>query len=114
MLQCPRCGGLTRPHVLWFDEYYNEDYYKFQSSLAVAAQTDLLIVVGSSGATNLPLQVAFAVHDNDNLIIEVNIQASIFAELAESSGGYFIQQPSGKALPALVKVLISVDYHYNR
>ena len=26
-------GNLYRPHILWFDESYNEDLYKFDSSL---------------------------------------------------------------------------------
>ena len=31
LLRCPRCGERSRPHVLLFDEYYNEDYYHFHS-----------------------------------------------------------------------------------
>ena len=51
---CPKCGALTRPHVLWFDESYGEEYYRFQSSWNVALQTGLLITIGTSGATTLP------------------------------------------------------------
>ncbi|HEY83717.1 MAG TPA: RNA polymerase subunit sigma [Chloroflexi bacterium] len=106
LLRCPKCGSPTRPHVLWFDEYYNEDYYKFNSSLRVASQTDLLIVVGASGATNLPNQVGRLVQTRGGLIIDINPQSNPFSIVAAQSGGYFLQQSSGEALPKLVKLLV--------
>ncbi|HYQ81897.1 MAG TPA: Sir2 family NAD-dependent protein deacetylase, partial [Anaeromyxobacteraceae bacterium] len=41
-LACPRCGGWLRPHVLWFDEYYDEPHYRMESALCAAARADLL------------------------------------------------------------------------
>lgn len=29
--KCPNCGEMMRPHILWFDESYNEEYYKLNS-----------------------------------------------------------------------------------
>lgn len=26
--KCPRCGKQARPHILFFDESYNEEYYR--------------------------------------------------------------------------------------
>ncbi|RME50181.1 MAG: RNA polymerase subunit sigma [Caldilineae bacterium] len=104
-LRCPRCGGLTRPHVLWFDEYYDETYYRFESSLRVAARTDLLIVVGTSGATNLPNQVAWLVVRRGGVLVDVNIQPNPFAELAQATGGFVVQRPAARALPSLVQNL---------
>ncbi|MEL6134444.1 MAG: Sir2 family NAD-dependent protein deacetylase, partial [Bacteroidota bacterium] len=37
-LACPNCGAMTRPHILWFDEYYNEEYFKFKSSKDLLAK----------------------------------------------------------------------------
>ena len=39
MLSCPDCAALARPHVLWFDECYDEHYFKFESSMTVAGKT---------------------------------------------------------------------------
>jgi len=103
-LCCPKCGGPARPHVLWFDEYYNEEHFKFNSSLYAAAQTDLLIIVGTSGTTNLPTQVAGTAQERGGLLIDINIQRNPFSEFALDNGGYFLQQPSGAALPELVKL----------
>ena len=101
-LRCPRCGGWTRPHVLWFDETYNEVHFRFESALAAAAATGVLIVVGTSGATNLPNQVARTVKTRGGLIIDVNIEANVFTRLAlAGGGGFFLRQPSATALPAL-------------
>ncbi|MFP4422901.1 MAG: SIR2 family NAD-dependent protein deacylase, partial [Desulfococcaceae bacterium] len=91
-LTCPKCGGWTRPHVLWFDEMYDEAYFRFESSLRAAAQTDLLLVVGTSGVTNLPNQVAMVVARKKGLVVDVNIAENPFSELALRSGGYFLRQ----------------------
>src|SRR5512139_3174250 len=47
LLTCVRCGGLMRPHVLWFDEYYDEEWFRFSSSLRAAEEAALLVVVGT-------------------------------------------------------------------
>lgn len=105
-LRCPRCGARTRPHVLLFDESYNEQHYHFYSSMTVAQQTELLVVVGTAGATNLPNQVAREVYRNNGLILDINIEANPFSELAQTTQqGIFIQQPSATALPELQNIL---------
>ncbi len=104
-LRCPACGGWARPHVLWFDEVYNETWFKFESAMAVAAETDLLIVVGTAGATNLPNQVARAVAHRGGVIIDINIERNVFSDLALSvDKGFFVKAKSGTALPEMVRV----------
>lgn len=105
LLRCPRCGDRTRPHVLWFDEYYNEVHFRFHSSLEVAGQTGLLLVVGTSGATNLPNQVVSLVYQTGGLIIDINPEETPFSHLAVASDGHFLQGPSGTILPEVVKGL---------
>jgi NAD-dependent deacetylase len=105
LLMCPSCGGLTRPHVLWFDEAYDEENFRFESSLLAAAHTDLLIIVGTSGATNLPNQVAMQVHRRGGVIVDINIESNPFTPLAMKRGeAFFVQQPSGLVLPELVEI----------
>ncbi|MCI4668119.1 MAG: NAD-dependent deacetylase [Bacteroidia bacterium] len=106
VLACPNCGALTRPHILWFDEYYNEEHFRFKSSLDVASETELLITVGTSGATTLPLQVMDTALSSGSMMIDVNIEPNIFAHSAIESGrGHFLQGPSGKVLPEIVEVI---------
>ena len=106
LLRCPLCGARSRPHILLFDESYNEHHYHFYSSLDTARRTALLIVVGTAGATNLPNQVAREVFQNDGVILDVNIETNPFAQLAESSRrGFFLREPSAAALPAVLAAM---------
>jgi NAD-dependent deacetylase len=105
-LRCPACGKWSRPHVLWFDEVYNEKYFRYQSSLAIAEQTDLLIIAGTSGSTNLPNQVAWLVSRKGGAIINIDIERNLFADLALSGRrGHFIKAASGTALPQVVELM---------
>ena len=106
MLVCPNCGGPLRPHVLWFDESYNEQYYHYFSSMEAAEKTELLIIVGTSGATNLPNMVAMEVKKHNGIIIDINIEENLFAKLAVSGKrGGFIKEKSSEALPAIMQIL---------
>lgn len=103
---CPNCGSLARPHVLWFDEVYNEHHYRYESALSAARKTELLIVVGTSGATSLPNLVAWEVQHNNGIIIDVNIEQNTFSNIALSSRqGLFIKEASSSALPKILNLL---------
>lgn len=106
-LRCPRCAGLARPHVLWFDEYYDEARYRWQSSVQAAAAADLLLVVGTSGATNLPLTMAQQALNSGARIVDINPQRNVFSTLAERSGGARLAGAAGDHLPALVAAAIA-------
>jgi NAD-dependent deacetylase len=106
ILRCPDCGGWARPHVLWFDESYNEHYFRFHSAMTAAKKTDLLIVVGTAGATNLPNQVAGEVAAHGGVIINIDIEPNVFSQLAVATGkGFFIRQTSASALKEVVAVM---------
>jgi NAD-dependent deacetylase len=108
-LLCPACGGWTRPHVLWFDESYDEIHFRFESSLAAAGRTGLLIIAGTSGATNLPNLVAQRVFARGGTVIDINIAENPFSGLARSSpGGAFLNQTSATALPQIAEIFGSV------
>ena len=102
LLHCKHCGAWLRPHVLWFDEYYDEDNFRFDSSMARANETDLLIIVGTSGATSLPNQVVLTVFSRGKTIIDINVEENPFSGLALGSpDGLFIRASSTETLPRL-------------
>ena len=108
-LRCPRCGGWLRPHVLWFDEVYDEAYFQYRTVLALAEETARLIIAGTSGATHLPAQVVATATRRDATLVDINIEPDPFSHLAASSpGGDFIQAPSGQALPELLRLMEKV------
>lgn len=102
LLKCPDCSGPVRPHVLWFDESYNENYYRLYSSLKAAFETGLLVVAGTSGATNLPNQIVSEVFRNSKPIIDINIEKSPFSAPAVKSGGIFMNETSSNGLSQLL------------
>ncbi len=105
-LRCPACDAPARPHVLWFDECYDEELYRFQSSLEAAARATALISVGTSGATNLPSQMVALAAQRRIPIVDINPNANPFAEAAEAHGGVHVASGSAGALPSLVRSLI--------
>jgi NAD-dependent deacetylase len=104
LLACPRCTGPTRPHVLWFDESYDEPRYRLDSSRRAAAAADLLIVVGTSAQTNLPWQVVRLAAQRGALIVDVNVEDNPFGEIAERHGAA-IRAPAALAVPAIVSAI---------
>lgn len=105
LLHCPDCGSWLRPHVLWFDECYDETHFRFDSSIARAGETDLLLIVGTSGATTLPNVIASTVLNAGKTIFDVNIDDNPFSIMAEQSDlGGFIRGSSAQILPQLVSL----------
>ena len=104
-LRCPKCGAFRRPHVLWFDECYDEEHFRFNSSIEAASRADMLLVVGTSGATNLPMQVGSIAASRGAVVVDVNPDFNPFSELAARAGGFFCQGPAGKILPEFVEAM---------
>jgi NAD-dependent deacetylase len=105
-LTCPRCRAWLRPHVLWFDEYYDEENYRMDSALRAAGAADLLLVVGTSGATNLPMQIGQLVYRRGAAVVDVNPEENPFAELAaRSPSGFFARGSACERLPGIVAAL---------
>jgi len=106
-LTCPKCGSWLRPHVLWFDEYYDEENYRFESTMKAANGADLLLVVGTSGATNLPMQVGQTCFVQGAGLVDVNPEENPFSELAERSPlGFFARGTATERLPEIVRALV--------
>lgn len=108
-LHCPMCGSITRPHVLWFDECYDEQLFRFESSLCWARQTDLLLVIGTSGATNLPMQIGTLIaHKEKAIFIDINPNPNPFRQMALAHPkGLALHGKSGEILPKIVELLAS-------
>jgi NAD-dependent deacetylase len=105
-LTCERCGAWLRPHVLWFDEYYDEEHYRADSAMAAAEAADLLLVVGTSGATNLPMQIGRVALARGIAVVDVNPDENPFAELAQRvPRGFFARGSAVERLPEIVRAL---------
>lgn len=107
LLVCPRCGGMARPHILWFDECYDEEHYHLDTVRRLASEVELLIVVGTSAQTNLPWQVVTAAERRRAAILDVNIEDNPFGDIARRTAGGVLREPSAIALPRIVEALLT-------
>ena len=100
LLKCPNCGEDLRPHVLWFDENYDEKFFKKDSVLRVSKETGLLFILGTSGETQLPQKIAQNVLSNSGTVIEVNIEDSYFSGLLKDKKNGIVL--NSKSTPFLI------------
>lgn len=96
-LVCPRCGSLARPHVLWFDESYDEPRFHFDTVRRLGGESALLVVAGTSAQTNLPWQVVTLAARAGAAIVDVNVEDNPFGDIAAGSGGV-VRAPAAAAL----------------
>jgi NAD-dependent deacetylase len=106
-LRCARCAGWARPHVLWFDEYYDEELYRFESSLRAAASAAVLVTAGTSGNTNLPNQMVAAAASGGALLIDINPEDNPFGRAADGADGICLRGPASQELPRLLQAVAS-------
>ncbi|CAN5819656.1 NAD-dependent deacylase [soil metagenome] len=107
LLVCPRCGGPARPHVLWFDEAYDEPRFHLDTVRRLAGEAALLLVAGTSAQTNLPWQVVTLAGRAGATIVDINIEDNPFGTIAEQSGGC-VRAPAATVLPTIVDAMIAV------
>ena len=106
-LICPSCGGWLRPHVLWWDESYNEEHYRFHTVLNIARRTDVLLVVGTTGSTLLPGLIVEEALNRDRTLVVIDIEPNIFSSAAlNHTKGFFVQGSSAAILPQIVGCLL--------
>jgi NAD-dependent deacetylase len=105
LLVCPRCGGMARPHVLWFDESYDEPRFYLDTVRRLAGGAALVVIAGTSAQTNLPWQVVQLAARAGATLVDVNLEANPFGDLAAGSGGV-IRGPAADALTAIAGALI--------
>ena len=104
-LRCD-CGDWLRPHVLWFDESYDEPRYRYVSALRAAEAAAALIVVGTSGATTLPARMCEMVAARGAPLIVVDPEPTVFSALAEQTPrGAFRRGTASAVLPSLIEEL---------
>ena len=105
-LRCPECSAWLRPHVLWFDEFYDEPLFRFESPRRAAGEASLLVVIGTTGATNLPLQIAEIAARAGTPLVVINPEPNPFSDWVErSAAGLYLQGRAGDWVPVLLRAL---------
>ncbi|MEM9072154.1 MAG: Sir2 family NAD-dependent protein deacetylase [Myxococcota bacterium] len=103
-------GVSARPHVLWFDESYDEEKFRFESSLYAAATASLVVVVGTTGATSLPMRIGMLAAQRGVPMIVINPEPNPFSELVESTGkGAYLEGKAGTLVPEVCELIARAE-----
>jgi len=97
-LTCPNCGAWMRPHVLWFDESYDEDYYSFETVLNKTERADLVFLIGTSGATTLPVYVVQYARAAGAYLVEINPNETNFTDVVKEYSKGLVQRGTASEL----------------
>ncbi len=97
--RCAACGGLLRPHVVWF----GESLPRAELELAVtAARTcNLFFSIGTSGLVQPAASLAHAAKNRGAVVIEVNAEETPLTPKTD----YFFNGKSGEILPELLRAV---------
>lgn len=80
---CRQCGGLLRPHIVWFGESLREeDLRRCDEALRAC---DLLLVIGTSGVVYPAAGFASVAKQAGALVIEINLESTKQSDLADLS-----------------------------
>lgn len=110
-LKCPNCGEFTRPNVLLFDEFYNELFYKLDSTLQAIEESGMLIIVGTSGSTNIPVTILQNSIKKNIPILDINIAENFFSNRLERyEKGFSIQGDSSLILKEIVNLFKLISF----
>jgi len=95
--QCPRCGGLLRPDVVWFGE--SLPLAELEVAFKAARTCDVFFSIGTSGLVQPAASLAYAAQNKGALVVEINAEPTPLTEKVD----FFLQGKSGEVLPALVQ-----------
>lgn len=108
LLRCPRCGALARPHVLLWDEYYEEALYRSDSAMAAVKRCGLFITIGTTGSTSLPVRAAAVARQRGAVVLDLNTDDNDFAEDAERyARGAAVRGDAEACVPRLVEAILA-------
>jgi NAD-dependent deacetylase len=106
LLRCSECGGPARPHVLWFDEYYDEERYQADSSIAAARAASLIFTIGTSGAAAIPHHIVSIALRRGIALVDINPEETPFSEAAkETQRSLLLRDVATNSLPSIARYI---------
>ena len=97
--RCLACGGVLRPHVVWFGEALPR--VELELAVEAARTCDIFFSIGTSGVVQPAATLAYAAHNRGAVVVEINAEPTPLTPKAD----YFLRGKSGEILPELVKAI---------
>ena len=98
---CGDCGGLLRPHVVWFGEML--DPAVLGTSMRATEEADFFIVAGTSAVVQPAAGMPLMARKAGAFVLEINPEPTDLSDALDES----VQEASGAALPLLVEAAFS-------
>jgi NAD-dependent deacetylase len=95
--RCPHCGGWLRPDVVWFNEMLPEG--AMDQAQTAARKCEVFLSIGTSTLVYPAASLPFDALEAGAVVVEINLSATPLSDRAQ----HFLQGPSGKILPELVR-----------
>ncbi|MFN3599406.1 MAG: SIR2 family NAD-dependent protein deacylase, partial [Aquificaceae bacterium] len=96
---CKKCGGLIRPHVVWFGESLPE--YALKRAIEKSRSCDIFVSVGTSGLVYPAAYLPFLAKESGAKVIEINPQETPISSIAH----VIIREPASVGLKKLLEIL---------
>ena len=71
---CVDCGGLLRPHIVWFGESLPTE--ELEQSYSALQRCEILLIIGTSGVVYPAASFAPVAKDHGAFVVEVNMEAT--------------------------------------
>ena len=97
--RCAGCGGMLRPHVVWFGEALPRS--ELEAAVEAARTCHVFFSIGTSGLVQPAAALPFAAKNKGAVIVEINLEPTPLTPKVD----FFLQGKSGDVLPALVKAV---------
>ena len=75
--KCKKCDKDMKPHSMFFDESYNEHYYRKDTITTFYEDCDVMIVVGTALETTFALKMVTESLNKETPVIEINLNPCI-------------------------------------
>ncbi len=96
---CDVCGGLLRPHVVWFGEPLPRP--ELEAAVEAARNCQVFFSIGTSGVVQPAATLAYAAHNRKAVVVEINTEPTPLTPKAD----FVLQGKSGEILPELVRAV---------
>ena len=80
---CVDCGGLLRPHIVWFGESLAPE--DLECSYAALQRCDILVIIGTSGVVHPAASFASVAKDQGAFVVELNLEATPSSSIVDVS-----------------------------
>ena len=94
---CAECGGLLRPHVVWFGEQLDPDI--LERAVAATRSCDTMLVIGTSAVVQPAASLAILAKEEGARVVEVNLELTPHSRQLDLA----LQGKAGEILPQVVE-----------